>query len=282
MNVVQSNISTTIRSFNISDDIRIEVKKFRTDAGIDEIDIEEDEDDISVIRKIHKTFADPNETEFDPETLKSIIARLDGIEKNLENIIYMNAQADSLSAVQMNGFMNRQFMAGPQGSTLTVAQAQPQSPQMAVEPMVQDDMIDDIRIGMSLDDNELIGDFVEHDELKLVEFPINRIDDLRELEESITSDQESFVSFANFLGATVQKHSRNLEPILKDFVTEGLINELGFNDAEINMMSFYIFNQLLYDIWKTDYSTMNDYRNQLRKIASKIQNRNKPSKTRIQ
>lgn len=46
MNVVQSNISTTIRSFNISDDIRIEVKKFRTDAGIDEIDIEEDEDDI--------------------------------------------------------------------------------------------------------------------------------------------------------------------------------------------------------------------------------------------
>lgn len=46
MNVVQSNISTTIRSFNISDDIRIEVKKFRTDASIDEVDIEEDEDDI--------------------------------------------------------------------------------------------------------------------------------------------------------------------------------------------------------------------------------------------
>lgn len=49
MSVVQSNISTTIRSFNISDDIRIEVKKFRTDAGIDEIDIEEDEDDICKI-----------------------------------------------------------------------------------------------------------------------------------------------------------------------------------------------------------------------------------------
>ncbi|XP_058825084.1 uncharacterized protein LOC131685399 [Topomyia yanbarensis] len=281
MSVVQSNISTTIRSFNISDDIRIEVKKFRTDAGIEEIDIEDDEDDISVIRKIHKTFADPNETEFDPETLKSIIGRLDGIEKRLENIIYMNAQADSLNAVQMNGLLNRQFIAGsPGGAALAIAQ--PQSPQMAVEPMVQDDMIDDIRIGMSLDENELMGEFVEHDELKLVEFPINRIDDLRELEESITSDQESFVSFANFLGVTVQKHTRNLEPILKDFVTESLINELGFSDAEINMMSFYIFNQLLYDIWKTEYSTMNDYRNQLRKIASKIQNRNRASKNRRQ
>ncbi|KAL1379650.1 hypothetical protein pipiens_014747, partial [Culex pipiens pipiens] len=42
MSVVQSNI----RSFNISDDIRIEVKKFRTDAGIDEVDIDDDEDDI--------------------------------------------------------------------------------------------------------------------------------------------------------------------------------------------------------------------------------------------
>ncbi|XP_055547819.1 uncharacterized protein LOC129731667 [Wyeomyia smithii] len=283
MSVVQSNISTTIRSFNISDDIRIEVKKFRTDAGIDEIDIEEDEDDISVIQKIHKTFSDPSEVEFDSDTLKSIISRLDEIEKKLENIIYMNAQADSLNAVHMNGLINRQLVAAagsltPGGSASALTLAQPGSPQMGVEPMVQDDMIDDIRLGMSLDESELIGEFVEHDELKLVEFPINRIDDLRELEESITSDQESFVSFANFLGATVQKHNRNLEPILRDFVTESLINELGFAEAEINMMSFYIFNQLLYDIWKTDYSTMNDYRNQLRKIASKIQNRNRPTR----
>ncbi|XP_053696253.1 uncharacterized protein LOC128743660 [Sabethes cyaneus] len=274
MSIVQSNISTTIRSFNISDDIRIEVKKFRTDAGIDEIDIEEDEDDISVIQKIHKTFSDPNEVEFDPDTLKSIISRLDEIEKKLENIIYMNAQADSLNAVHMNGLINRQLVAASGSMTpTTLTIAQPGSPgQMAVEPMVQDDMIDDIRLGMSLDESELIGEFVEHDELKLVEFPINRVDDLRELEESITSDQESFVSFANFLGATVQKHNRNLEPILRDFVTESLINELGFS-FEVNMMSFYIFNQLLYDIWKTDYSTMNDYRNQLRKIAAKIRNR---------
>ncbi|XP_055638957.1 uncharacterized protein LOC129776979 [Toxorhynchites rutilus septentrionalis] len=273
MSVVQSNISTTIRSFNISDDIRIEVKKFRTDAGIEEIDIEEDEDDISVIRKIHKTFADPNETEFDPDTLKSIISRLDGIEKKLENIIYMNAQADSLSAVHMNGLINRQFITTP----TTLAIAQEQSPE---EPMVQDEMVDEIRLEIDSDDNDLMGEFIEQDELKLVEFPINRIDDLRELEESITSDQESFVSFVNFLAATVQKHSRNLEPILRDFVTENLINELGFNDAEINMMSFYIFNQLLYDIWKTDYSTINDYRNQLRKIACKIQNRNRATRSR--
>ncbi|EAT33046.1 AAEL014697-PA [Aedes aegypti] len=278
MSVVQSNISTTIRSFNISDDIRIEVKKFRTDAGIDEIDIEEDEDDISVIQKIAKTFSDPNETEFDPETLKSIIARLDGIEKNLENIIYMNAQSDSISAVQMNGLLNRQFIAaGPQGALTMASQSPP------VEAMqVQDEIVEfePNRIEIDSDDNDLIGEFIEQDELKLVEFPINRVDDLRELEESITTDQESFVSFVNFLSATIQKHSRNLEPILRDFVTESLINELGFNDAEINMMSFYIFNQLLYDVWKTEYSTMNDYRNQLRKIACKIQNRNRATRGR--
>lgn len=156
----------------------------------------------AVIQKIHKTFSDPNEVEFDPDTLKSIISRLDEIEQKLENIIYMNAQADSLNAVHMNGLINRQLVAasGPltpntAASTLTIAQ--PGSPQMGVEPMVQDDMIDDIRLGMSLDESELIGEFVEHDELKLVEFPINRIDDLRELEESITSDQESFVSFVS-------------------------------------------------------------------------------------
>lgn len=279
MNVVQSNISTTIRSFNISDDIRIEVKKFRTDAGIDEIDIEEDEDDISVMQKIAKTFSDPNETEFDPETLKLIITRLDGIERNLENIIYMNAQSDSISAVQMNGLMNRQFIAAAPVDPLTTMARQP-SP---VEPMqVQDEIVEfePNRIEIDSDDNDLIGEFIEQDELKLVEFPINRVDDLRELEESITTDQESFVSFVNFLGATIQKHSRNLEPILRDFVTESLINELGFNEAEINMMSFYIFNQLLYDVWKTEYSTVNDYRNQLRKIACKIQNRNRATRGR--
>ncbi|XP_062563842.1 uncharacterized protein LOC134226835 [Armigeres subalbatus] len=279
MNVVQSNISTTIRSFNISDDIRIEVKKFRTDAGIDEIDIEEDEDDISVMQKIAKTFSDPNETEFDPETLKLIITRLDGIERNLENIIYMNAQSDSISAVQMNGLMNRQFIAAAPVDALTTMARQP-SP---VEPMqVQDEIVEfePNRIEIDSDDNDLIGEFIEQDELKLVEFPINRVDDLRELEESITTDQESFVSFVNFLGATIQKHSRNLEPILRDFVTESLINELGFNEAEINMMSFYIFNQLLYDVWKTEYSTVNDYRNQLRKIACKIQNRNRATRGR--
>ncbi|XP_065088737.1 uncharacterized protein LOC135710152 [Ochlerotatus camptorhynchus] len=277
MNVVQSNISTTIRSFNISDDIRIEVKKFRTDAGIDEIDIEEDEDDISVIQKIQKTFADPSETEFDPETLKSIIARLDDIEKKLENIIYINAQADSISAVQMNGLLSRQFIAATP-TALAMAQVAQSPP---AEPMqVQDEVVDEIHLEMDSDDNDLIAEFIEQDELKLVEFPINRVDDLRELEESITSDQESFVSFVNFLGATIQKHSRNLEPILRDFVTESLINELGFNEAEINMMSFYIFNQLLYDIWKTEYSTMNDYRNQLRKIACKIQNRNRATRGR--
>lgn len=52
MNVIQSNISTTIRSFNISDDIRIEVKKFRTNASIDEVDIEDDEDDICKQKRI--------------------------------------------------------------------------------------------------------------------------------------------------------------------------------------------------------------------------------------
>ncbi|XP_019529629.2 uncharacterized protein LOC109401505 [Aedes albopictus] len=281
MSVVQSNISTTIRSFNISDDIRIEVKKFRTDAGIDEIDIEEDEDDISVIQKIAKTFADPNETEFDPETLKSIIARLDGIEKNLENIIYMNAQSDSISAVQMNGLLNRQFITAAPG-TLTTAMASQSPPVEPMQVQQHDEMVEfePNRIEIDSDDNDLIGEFIEQDELKLVEFPINRVDDLRELEESITTDQESFVSFVNFLSATIQKHSRNLEPILRDFVTESLINELGFCDAEINMMSFYIFNQLLYDVWKTEYSTVNDYRNQLRKIACKIQNRNRATRGR--
>uniref|UniRef100_A0A1Q3F8B2 DUF4806 domain-containing protein n=1 Tax=Culex tarsalis TaxID=7177 RepID=A0A1Q3F8B2_CULTA len=272
MSVVQSNISTTIRSFNISDDIRIEVKKFRTDAGIEDVDIDDDEDDISVIQKIHKTFADPNETDFDPETLKLIIARLDGIEKKLENIIFVNAQVDSLTAqVHMNGLIGRQFLA-----------AQPAPALPPEEPMVQDDMVDEIRLEMDEDENDdLIGEFIEQDELKLVEFPINRVDDLRELEESITSDQESFVSFVNFLSATIQKHNRNLEPILRDFVTESLINELGFIDGEINMMAFYIFNQLLYDVWKTDYSTMNDYRNQLRRIVARIQNRNRATRSRL-
>lgn len=269
-----SVVQTAIRSFNITDDIRIEVKKFRTDAAIEDVDIDEDEDDISVIQKIHKTFADPNETDFDPETLKSIITRLDAIEKKLENIIFVNAQVDSLTAVHMNGLIGRQLLA-----------AQPVVPATAVvaeEPMVQDDMVDEIRLEMDEDENEdLIGEFIEQDELKLVEFPINRVDDLRELEESITSDQESFVSFVNFLSATIQKHNRNLEPILRDFVTESLINELGFVDGDINMMAFYIFNQLLYDVWKTDYSTMNDYRNQLRRIVARIQNRNRATRSRL-
>ncbi|XP_055609126.1 probable inactive protein kinase DDB_G0270444 [Uranotaenia lowii] len=291
MSVVQSNISTTIRSFNISDDIRIEVKKFRTDAGIEEIDIEDDEDDISVIQKIHKTFADPGATDFDPETLKSIIVRLDEIEKNLENIIYMNAQADSLNAMHMNGLINRQFItASPaQLAQLAAVQAQQQQQQqqqqqevLEEEAMIQDEIVDEIQLEMDSDENDLIGEFIEQDELKLVEFPINQVDDLRELEESIVSDQESLVSFVNFLGTTIQKHNRNLEPILKDFVTESLISELGFNDGEINMMSFYIFNQLLFDVWKNDYSTMNDYRNQLRKISNKIQNRARAAaRTRI-
>lgn len=106
------------------------------------------------------------------------------------------------------------------------------------------------------------------------------------------------------MSATIQKHNRSLEPILRDFVTESLINELGFIDGEINMMAFYIFNQLLYgelfanftfvkrtvnycnlyifkDVWKTDYSTMNDYRNQLRRIVARIQNRNRATRSRL-
>lgn len=148
------------------------------------------------MQKIAKTFSDPNETEFDPETLKLIITRLDGIERNLENIIYMNAQSDSISAVQMNGLMNRQFIAAAPVDPLTTMARQP-SP---VEPMqVQDEIVEfePNRIEIDSDDNDLIGEFIEQDELKLVEFPINRVDDLRELEESITTDQESFVSFVS-------------------------------------------------------------------------------------
>lgn len=144
-----------------------------------------------MIQKIHKTFADPNETDFDPETLKSIIARLDGIEKKLESIIFVNAQVDSLTAVHINGLIGRQFLAQPAAAT---------APALAEEPMVQDDMVDEIQLEMEEDENDdLIGEFIEQDELKLVEFPINRVDDLRELEESITSDQESFVSFVSGL-----------------------------------------------------------------------------------
>uniref|UniRef100_A0A182P936 DUF4806 domain-containing protein n=1 Tax=Anopheles epiroticus TaxID=199890 RepID=A0A182P936_9DIPT len=255
MNVIQSNISTTIRSFNISDDIRIEVKKFRTNASIDEVDIEDDEDDISVIQKIHKTFADPHSTTFDPATLKSIIARLDEIEKKLENVVYMNQQADALEAAtrQQTGMVNLPPAAGViVGSTGD----------------------EGLELKLELDsDSELIGEFIEQDELKLVEFPINRIEELKELEESITSDQESFVSFVNFISATVQKYNRNLELVLKDFITESLISELGYSTTKESMLSFYIFNQLLYDIWKTDYSTMNDYNNKLKNIVIKTQNR---------
>ncbi|EAL40596.2 AGAP003585-PA [Anopheles gambiae str. PEST] len=258
MNVIQSNISTTIRSFNISDDIRIEVKKFRTNASIDEVDIEDDEDDISVIQKIHKTFADPHSTTFDPATLKSIIARLDDIEKKLENIVYMNQQADSLEAAarqQQSGIVNLPQSTGG----VIVGSSGDEGLELKLE---------------SLDsDSELIGEFIEQDELKLVEFPINRIEELKELEESITTDQESFVSFVNFIGATVQKYNRNLELVLKDFITESLINELGYSTTKESMLSFYIFNQLLYDIWKNEYSTINDYNNKLKNIVIKTQNR---------
>lgn len=152
----------------------------------------------AVIQKIAKTFADPNETEFDPETLKSIIARLDGIEKNLENIIYMNAQSDSISAVQMNGLLNRQFITAAPG-TLTTAMASQSPPVEPMQVQQHDEMVEfePNRIEIDSDDNDLIGEFIEQDELKLVEFPINRVDDLRELEESITTDQESFVSFVS-------------------------------------------------------------------------------------
>ena len=51
MSVIQSNISTTIRSFNISDDIRIEVKKFRTESAIETLDIDDDDDDICKLKK---------------------------------------------------------------------------------------------------------------------------------------------------------------------------------------------------------------------------------------
>lgn len=100
----------------------------------------------------------------------------------------MNAQVDSLTAVHINGLIGRQFLAQPVAAAL------------AEEPMVQDDMVDEIQLEMEEDENDdLIGEFIEQDELKLVEFPINRVDDLRELEESITSDQESFVSFVSCL-----------------------------------------------------------------------------------
>ncbi|KFB37337.1 AGAP003585-PA-like protein [Anopheles sinensis] len=263
MNVVQSNISTTIRSFNISDDIRIEVKKFRTNASIDEVDIEEDEDDISVIQKIHKTFADPHSTTYDSATLKSIIARLDDIEKKLENIVHLNQQAEALSAA----ISQQQSLANLPSSSSGV--------------VVGSTGDDGLELKLELDsDSELIGEFIEQDELKLVEFPINRIEELKELEESIMSDQESFVSFVNFISATVQKHNRNLELVLKDFISESLINELGYSTTKESMLSFYIFNQLLYDIWKNEYSTINDYNNKLKNIVTKTQNRMRSNKNK--
>lgn len=263
MNVVQSNISTTIRSFNISDDIRIEVKKFRTNASIDEVDIEEDEDDISVIQKIHKTFADPHSTTYDSATLKSIIARLDDIEKKLENVIHLNQQADALS------------------SAINQQQSLANLPSSSSGVVVGSSGDDGLELKLELDsDSELIGEFIEQDELKLVEFPINRIEELKELEESIMSDQESFVSFVNFISATVQKHSRNLELVLKDFISESLINELGYSTTKESMLSFYIFNQLLYDIWKNEYSTINDYNNKLKNIVTKTQNRMRSNKNK--
>ncbi|XP_053670512.1 uncharacterized protein LOC128720837 [Anopheles nili] len=269
MNVIQSNISTTIRSFNISDDIRIEVKKFRTNASIDEVDIEDDEDDISVIQKIHKTFADSHSSAYDPATLKSIISRLDEIERKLENIVYTNQQAEALESAsrQVNGLL---------GQRQTIVNVPSSS-----GAMVGSSAEDGLELKLELDsDSELIGEFIEQDELKLVEFPINRIEELRELEESITTDQESFVSFVNFISATVQKHNRNLELVLKDFITESLINELGYSTSKESMLSFYIFNQLLYDIWKNEYSTLNDYNNKLKNIVTKTQNRMKPNKNK--
>uniref|UniRef100_A0A182R1F4 DUF4806 domain-containing protein n=1 Tax=Anopheles farauti TaxID=69004 RepID=A0A182R1F4_9DIPT len=262
MNVIQSNISTTIRSFNICDDIRIEVKRFRTNASIDEVDIEDDEDDISVIQKIHRTFADPHSTSFDQATLKSIIARLDDIEKKLENVIYMNQQADALEAASRQTLLNA---ASSSSGVVAVGSTGDEGMELKLELE---------------SDSELIGEFIEQDDLKLVEFPINRIEELKELEESITSDQESFVSFVNFISATVQKHNRNLELVLKDFITETLISELGYSTTKESMLSFYIFNQLLYDIWKNDYSTLNDYNNKLKNIVTKTQNRLRSNKNK--
>ncbi|XP_052866705.1 uncharacterized protein LOC128272862 [Anopheles cruzii] len=262
MNVVQSNISTTIRSFNISDDIRIEVKKFRTNASIESLDIEED--DISVIQKIARTFADPHSTTFDPATLKSIIVRLGEIEKKLEHIVQLNQQAEALEQTnkQTNG--------------ATVANL-PSSSGVPIGSSLEEGL--ELKIELE-SDTELVGEYVEQEELKLVEFPINRIEDLKELEESITSDQDSFISFVNFISSTVLKHNRNLELVLKDFLTDSLIVELGYSLVKESMLSFYIFNQLLYDIWKNDYSTINDYNNKLRNIVTKTQNRMKPNKTK--
>uniref|UniRef100_A0A2M4AY78 DUF4806 domain-containing protein n=1 Tax=Anopheles triannulatus TaxID=58253 RepID=A0A2M4AY78_9DIPT len=267
MNVVQSNISTTIRSFNISDDIRIEVKKFRTDASIDEVDIEDDEDDISVIQKIARTFADPHSTTIDPATLRSIIARLEEIEKKLENVVQMNKQADALesqAAQQTNGSSGN----GVPSSSSSAA--------------VGSSVDEALELKLELDcDSELIGEFIgEQDEFKLVEFPINRIEDLKELEESVIADQESLMSFINFINATILKHNRNLELVLKDFLTESLIVELGYSTVKESMLSFYIFNQLLYDIWKNEYSTINDYNNKLKNIVSKTQNRMRSNKNK--
>lgn len=138
----------------------------------------------AVIQKIHKTFADPHSTTFDPATLKTIIARLDDIEKKLENIVYMNQQADSLEAAarqQQSGIVNLPQSTGG----VIVGSSGDEGLELKLE---------------SLDsDSELIGEFIEQDELKLVEFPINRIEELKELEESITTDQESFVSFVSFV-----------------------------------------------------------------------------------
>uniref|UniRef100_U5ESI3 DUF4806 domain-containing protein n=1 Tax=Corethrella appendiculata TaxID=1370023 RepID=U5ESI3_9DIPT len=229
MSVIQSNISTTIRSFNITDDIRIEVKKFRTSSDINDIDIE-DEDNISVIQRIQKQFCDENKIP-NSENLKEIISRLDAIEKKLENIIYMNTHV-------------QQHLINQQSESLA------EQPQVATST-------------------------TSNENLKLVEFPINNFEDLRELESTIISDQNSFMSFVNFVSSTVKRYDRDLTKIVNDLVTDNLLIQMSCDDSNSNsILKFYTFSHLLYDIWKIEgCTTRTAFVKQLENLVKKVQNR---------